>query len=72
VLSLSRSQIGLHALLLLHEPHTFGIWVYTLLVILSHVVMSVMHVFHLYDVEFGLCLSVTDVVCHPSICDLTM
>jgi hypothetical protein len=31
-----------------------------------------MHVFHLYDVEFGLCLSVTDVVCHPSICDLTM
>jgi hypothetical protein len=28
--------------------------------------------FHLYDVEFGLCLSVRDVVYHPSRCDLTM
>jgi hypothetical protein len=28
--------------------------------------------FHLYDVEFGLCLSVKDVVSHPSRCDLTV
>jgi hypothetical protein len=26
--------------------------------------------FHLYDVEFGLCLSVRDMVYHPSRCDL--
>jgi hypothetical protein len=28
--------------------------------------------FHLYDIEFGLWLSVRDVVYHPSRCDLTM
>jgi hypothetical protein len=28
--------------------------------------------FHLYDVEFGLCLIVLDVVPHPSRCDLTV
>jgi hypothetical protein len=39
---------------------------------LSHAVLSVMQVFHLYDVEFGLCFSVRDVVSHPSRCDLTM
>jgi hypothetical protein len=39
---------------------------------LSHAVLSVVQVFHLYDVEFVLCLSVRDVVFHPSICDLTM
>jgi hypothetical protein len=39
---------------------------------LSHAVMSVIQVFHLYDVEFGLCLSVRDVVSHLSRCDLTM
>jgi hypothetical protein len=39
---------------------------------LSHAVMSVVQVFHLYDVEFGLCLSVRDVVSHPSRCHLTV
>jgi hypothetical protein len=28
--------------------------------------------FHLYDVEFGLCFSVRNVVSHPSRCELTM
>jgi hypothetical protein len=28
--------------------------------------------FHLYDVEFGLCLSVRDVVSHPLRCEFTM
>jgi hypothetical protein len=46
VLSLSSSCIGLHALILLPKPHTFRIWVYTWLVMLSHAVMSVVHVFH--------------------------
>jgi hypothetical protein len=39
---------------------------------LSHAVLSVVQVFHIYNVEFGFCLSVRDVVSHPSRCDLTM
>jgi hypothetical protein len=39
---------------------------------LNHVVLSVMQVFHLYDDEHGLCLSVRDVVFHPSRCDLAV
>jgi hypothetical protein len=72
VLSLSHSHIGLHALILLPKPHPLGIWIHTWLVMLSHAVMSVIQVFHLYDVEFGLCLSVRDVVSHPSRYDLTL
>jgi hypothetical protein len=54
------------ALILLSKLHTFRIWVYTWLVMLSHAVLSVVQVFHVYDVEYGLCLSVRDVVFHPS------
>jgi hypothetical protein len=39
---------------------------------LSPIVLSVVQVFHHYDVEYGLCLSVRDVVFHPSRCDLIM
>jgi hypothetical protein len=46
VLSLSRSHIGLHALILLPKPYTSRIWVYTWLVILSHAVLRVVQVFH--------------------------
>jgi hypothetical protein len=46
VLSISRSHIGLRALIFLPKPHTLGIWVHTWLVMLSHAVMSVMQVFH--------------------------
>jgi hypothetical protein len=64
VLSLSSSRIDLHALILLPKPYTFRILVYTWLVMLSRAVLSVIQVFHLYDVKFGLCLSVRDVVTH--------
>jgi hypothetical protein len=60
MLSLPSIHIGLHALILLPKPHTLGIWVHTWLVLLSHVVMSVVQVFHLYDVEYGLRLCVRD------------
>jgi hypothetical protein len=72
VLSLSSSHIGLYALILLPKPYTFRIWVLTCLVMLSHAVLSVVQVFHLYDVEYGLCLSVRDVVFHPSGCDMAL
>jgi hypothetical protein len=72
VLSLYSSHIGLDALILLPKPHTFRIWIYTWLVMLSHAVVSVVQVFHLYDVKFGSCLSVRDVVSHASRCDLTV
>jgi hypothetical protein len=39
---------------------------------LNHGVLNAMQVFHLYDVEFDLCLGVRDVVSHPLRCDLTM
>jgi hypothetical protein len=42
------------------------------MVLLSPIVMSVIQVFHLYDLNYGLCLSVRDVVSHPSRCELTM
>jgi hypothetical protein len=71
-LSLSNSHIDLHALILLNKPYTFSIWVYTWLVILSHAILSAMQVSHLYDVEFNLCLSVRELVSHPSRCDLTV
>jgi hypothetical protein len=45
---------------------------HTWLVMLSYAVLSAVQVFHLYDVVFGLCLSVRDVVSHPSRCDLTV
>jgi hypothetical protein len=62
----------MYALILLPKPYTFRIWVYIWLVMLSHAVMSVVQVFHLYDIEFGLCLNVRDVVSHLSRCDLTV
>jgi hypothetical protein len=71
-LFLSSWHIGLHALILLPRPYTFWIWVYTWLVMLNHGVLNAMQVFHLYDVEFDLCLGVRDVVSHPLRCDLTM
>jgi hypothetical protein len=69
---LCNSHISLHALVLLPKPYAFRIWVHSWLVLLSHAVMSVMQVFHLYDVKLGLCLSVRDVVSHLSRCDLTV
>jgi hypothetical protein len=42
---LSGSQIGLHALISLPKPHTFRIWVYTWLVMLSRTVLRVIQVF---------------------------
>jgi hypothetical protein len=39
---------------------------------LNHAVLSVVQVFHLYDVEYGLCLSVRDVVSHLSRCEFTV
>jgi hypothetical protein len=39
---------------------------------LSHTVKSVIQVFHLYNVEFGLCLCESVVVSHPLRCDLTI
>jgi hypothetical protein len=72
VLSLSSIHTGLHALIMLHKPYTFRIWVHNWLVMLSHAVLSVIQVFHPYDVEYGLCLSVSDVVSHPSRYDLAM
>jgi hypothetical protein len=72
VLSFSSIHTGLHALILLPKPYTFMIWVYTWLVMLSHVVLSTVQVSHLYDVEFGLCLSVREVVSHLPRCDLTV
>jgi hypothetical protein len=62
----------MHPLILLPKPHTFKIWFYIWLVMLSHVVLSVVQIFHLYDVEYGLCLSERDVVSLPSRCDLTV
>jgi hypothetical protein len=51
MLSLSSIHIGVHALILLPKPHTLGIWVHTWLVMLNYAAMSVVQVFHLYDVE---------------------
>jgi hypothetical protein len=39
---------------------------------LNPVILSIVQVFHHYDVEYGLCLSMRDVVFHPSRCDLTV
>jgi hypothetical protein len=64
MLSLSSIHTGLHALIGIPKPHTFKIWVYSWLVILSHAVLNVVQVFHLYDVEYSLSLSVRDVVFH--------
>jgi hypothetical protein len=72
VLSLSNIYTGLHALIGLPKHYTFWIWIYTWLVMLSHTVLSVVQVFHLYDVEYGLYLSVRDMVSHPLRCELTM
>jgi hypothetical protein len=54
-LSFSSIHYGLHALIGLLMPYTFRICVHTWLVMLSHAVMSVVQVFHLYDVKFFLC-----------------
>jgi hypothetical protein len=62
----------MHTLILLPKSYTFRICVYAWLVMLSHVVLSVVQIIHLYDVEFSLCLSVRDVVPHSSRCDLTV
>jgi hypothetical protein len=45
---------------------------HTWLTMISPTVLSVVQVFHLCDVEYGLCLSVRDVVFHPSRCELTV
>jgi hypothetical protein len=45
MLSFSSIHTGMHALILLPKPHTLGMWVYTWLVMLSHVAMSVVQVF---------------------------
>jgi hypothetical protein len=39
---------------------------------LSHTFLSVMQVFHLYDVEYGLHLSMRDVVLHPLRCEVAV
>jgi hypothetical protein len=44
-LFLSSSHIGMHILILSPKPYTFRIWVYTWLVMLSHVVLRVVQVF---------------------------
>jgi hypothetical protein len=72
VLSLSSSHIGLHALILLAKPHTLGICVYSWLVMLSHVVMSVVQVFHTLWCWVGLCLCESGVVFHPLRCEWTL
>jgi hypothetical protein len=46
-LSFSSIHYGLRVLIGLPKPYTFRIWVHTWLVMLSHVVMSVVQVFHL-------------------------
>jgi hypothetical protein len=53
--SFSSIHYDLHALIGLPKPYTFRIWVHTRLVMLSHAIISVVQVFHFYDVEFGLC-----------------
>jgi hypothetical protein len=45
---------------------------HTWLTMISPTVLSVVQVFHLCDVEYGLCLRVRDVVFHPSRCELTV
>jgi hypothetical protein len=50
--------------------YTFRISVYGCVVLLSSVVMSVVQVFHLYDVECSLWF-VESLVFHPSRCELT-
>jgi hypothetical protein len=70
--SLSSIYTGLHALIGLPKLYTFMIWVYTWLIILGHAVLSVVQVFHLYDVEYGLCFGMRDVVFHPLRCCLTV
>jgi hypothetical protein len=42
---LSRSHIGLHALIFLPKPHTLGICIHIWLVMLSHAVLRVVQVF---------------------------
>jgi hypothetical protein len=72
VFSLSSSHIGLHPLILLPKPYTLGIWVHSWLVMLSHVILSVIQVFHPLWCWVGLCLCGSVVVFHPSICELTV
>jgi hypothetical protein len=55
-LSFSSMRYGMHALIGLPKPYTFRILVdASWLVMLIHAVMSVVQVFHIYDIEFGLC-----------------
>jgi hypothetical protein len=67
---LSGIYTSLHALIGFLQHHTFRIWVHTWLVVLSHAVLSIVQVFHIYDVGYGLCLGVRDVISHPLRCDL--
>jgi uncharacterized membrane protein len=69
-LSFSSIHIGLHALIL-YLSFIFRIWVYTWLVMLSHVVMSVIHVFPSIVILSLACVFVSDGR-HPSRCDLTL
>jgi hypothetical protein len=39
---------------------------------LNPVVLSVVQVFHLYNIEYDLCLDVRDVISHLSRCELTV
>jgi hypothetical protein len=50
-------------------PLRFLFWLVDLL---SPAVFSIVQILHHYDVEYGLFLSVRDVVLHPSRCELTM
>jgi hypothetical protein len=72
MLSLSLLYTLAHALILLSKPHTLGIWGYTWLVMFSHAVLSVVQVFHLYDIQYSLCLTMRDVIFHPLRCDLAV
>jgi hypothetical protein len=62
----------LHAFLKLNTYLAFRIGIYGWVELLSPIVMSVVQVFHLYDVEYGLCLCESVVVSQASRCELTV
>jgi hypothetical protein len=72
MLSLSSIHTGLYALILLPKSHTLGVWVHTWLVMLSHAVMSVVHVFPSLWCWVWLLLLLRVLVFHPSWCEVTV
>jgi hypothetical protein len=68
----SSIHIGLHALILLPKRHTLGIWVHTLLVMLSHAVMSVLQVFPSLWYWVWLVLLLRVLAFHPSWYEVTV